>query len=640
MPARCLPAYCFPVLLGLASVFAPVAVNAQSREALAEHVRSAYTKYETEIPMRDGVKLFTAIYLPKDTSRSYGILLKRTPYSVRPYGVNANTFRVGPSEKLVREGFIFVHQDVRGRFMSEDVFEWISPHNPNKSEGDVDESTDTYDTIDWLVKNVPNNNGRVGTYGISYPGFFAAAGMIDAHPAHIVSSPQAPVNDTYRGDDTYHNGVFYLAANFGFLSFFKHQETPTLPEQSIRFDYDGMQDGYEFYLAMGPLSNANEKYLKGEHPYWNHMVEHTTYDEFWQARSLDTFLENVPPAVMSVGGWFDAEDPMGPLKVFRAVEERDPETSNHLVMGPWAHGGWARGDGDSLGHVSFGAKTSEFYREEIEFPFYDFHLNGNGEADLPKAWVFETGTDQWRRFEGWPPANAEPKKLYFHDGGRLSFKPPSDESLSEGGDAYDEYVNDPNRPVPFTEEISLRVPRTYMVADQRFAAKRPDVLVYQTDVLESDVTICGPVSPDLWVSTSGTDADFVVKLIDVYPNDHPDPDPNPDDVTLGGYQQLVRGEPFRAKFRNSLTTPEPMVPNELARITYTMPDVCHAFRRGHRIMIQVQSSWFPLNDRNPQVFTDIPNAQPEDFKKATQRVSRSQGKASSVELMVMPAVIP
>jgi len=615
------------LLFFLFSTAIPATAQDDDEKKLAELVKASYTKYEYEIPARDGKKLFTAVYVPKDESRPYAILLLRTPYSIPPYGVDRYPDSLGPSERFVREGFIFAYQDVRGRFLSEGEFLDMTPHRPEKPGAtDVDESSDTYDTIDWLVKNVPNNNGKVGTWGISYPGFYAAAGMIDAHPALVAASPQAPVTDLYRGDDCYHNGAFLLAANFGFFTFFEKHEEPTLPERSLPFDYK-TPDGYEFFLDLGPLSQADEKYFHYENPYWTDLLEHTTYDEFWRRRSLDLHVRNVPPAVMTVGGWFDAEDPVGPMKIFRAVEKNDPATANHLVMGPWSHGAWARGDGDRLGDVAFNSKTAEFYREEIEFPFFDYYLNGNGEATLPTAWVFETGTHRWRRFDAWPPPGVESRRFYLREGGKLSAEAPNEE------EAVDEYVSDPNRPVPFVDYVTQGMPVAYMVGDQRFAARRTDVLVYETETLREDVGVAGPISAELWVSTTGTDADYVVKVIDVYPHDFPDPEEKV--KGMGGYQQLVRGEPFRAKFRNSLERPEPMVPGELTRIAFDMPDVCHVFRRGHKIMVQIQSSWFPLVDRNPQVLVDIPHAGPEDFQKATQRVSRSRDAASSIGFLVL-----
>jgi putative CocE/NonD family hydrolase len=610
----------------------PLYVHGQGEgNELKKYIRANYTKFEYKIPARDGVKLFTSVYVPKDTSRSYPIMLTRTPYDVAPYGVDRYGSRLGPSERFAKAGFIFVYQDVRGRFMSEGEFIEMTPHRPDKkSSTDVDESTDTWDSIDWLVRNIPNNNGNVGIWGISYPGYYAAAGMIDAHPALKAVSPQAPISDLFMGDDCYHNGAFFLAANFGFFTSFKERgHKPARPERGAgSFDF-GTPDGYEFYLQLGPLENADKRYFKGRNPYWIDLLNHTTYDSFWQSRNILPHLNNVPPAVMTVGGWFDAEDLRGPLAVFKTVEERNPGISNHLVMGPWVHGGWSRGEGDHLGAVQFDVDTSTFYQDQIEFPFFDFHLNGKGHNSFPKAWVFETGTNRWRQFDSWPPDSAKGQELYLREGGQLTSESPSQST------AFDEYVSDPSKPVPFVGYTAQGMSREYMIADQRFAARRTDVLVYETEPLQGDVIAAGPISVSLWVSTTGTDADFVVKLIDVYPPDYPNPDPNPKDVKMGSYQQLVRGEPFRAKFRNSFEHPEPMVPGELAKIEFEMPDICHAFRPGHRIMVQIQSSWFPLVDRNPQRFLDIPTAKPEDFQKATQRISRSSSAPSRIALSII-----
>jgi putative CocE/NonD family hydrolase len=614
------------------AVLACLSAQAARASELAAFIKSNYTKYEYEIPMRDGKALFTAVYVPKDTARSYAIMLTRTPYSVAPYGVDQFRDSLGPSEIFTREKFIFAYQDVRGRFMSQGEFVEMTPHVPVKTGPEaIDESTDTYDTIDWLVKNIPNNNGNVGLWGISYPGFYTAAGMIDAHPALKAASPQAPVADLYMGDDCYHNGAFFLAANFGFFTDFFERKEPTRPVDQVRFDY-GTPSGYEFYLAMGPLVEADEKYFHSENPYWTDLVAHPNYDEFWKQRNIVPHLKNVPPAVMTVGGWYDAEDLAGTLRVFQSIGEKNPATSNHLVMGPWVHGGWAWGDGDRLGEVRFDSKTSEFYRQQIEFPFFNDQLNGKGGPDLPTAWVFETGTNQWRQFDAWPPRNVTVEKLYFHPNGKLSFEPP-DETAEDS--TPDEYVSDPNKPVPYVGYTTMGMAQEYMVSDQRFAASRTDVLVFESDPLTEDITVVGPVSPVLYVSTTGTDSDFVIKLIDVYPADYPDNVPNPADVRMGGYQRLVRGEPFRAKFRNSFEQPEPMVPGEIARIEFAMPDICHVFRKGHKIMVQVQSSWFPLVDRNPQTFVDIPHAKPEDFRKATQRVNHSQEAASALAVYVL-----
>ena len=611
----------------------PAAPAATPPDPLA-YVRANYTKFEYRIAMRDGRRLFTAVYVPKDEAKPYPIMLNRTPYSVAPYGADNYRAQLGP-DKLMKDGFIFALQDVRGRYMSEGEFVEMTPYRPNKANAtEIDEASDTYDTIEWLVKNVPNNNGRVGAWGISYPGFFAASMLLDAHPALKAVSPQAPRVDLFTGDDAYHNGVFYLAANFGFYSFFGKKKTePALPDPNARrFDF-GTPDGYDFYLRMGPLANANEKFLKQASPYWNEQVDNNTFNAYWKARELSQHMKNVKPAVLTVGGWFDAEDLQGPLRLYAAIGRQSPDTAaNHIVMGPWVHGGWSRNEGDRLGNVRFNAKTSEWFRENVEAPFFLQHLKGKGDAALPKALMFETGTNRWRRFAEWPPAAAKQQPLYFAAGGKLSLTPPADET------GFDEYVSDPGRPVPVVGYTALGMPQEYMVSDQRFAARRPDVLTYQTDVLEEDVTAAGPIRPRLHLQSTGTDADFVVKLIDVYPSDYPEPEgatPSVFAMPMAGYQQLLRGEPFRAKFRKSMEKPEPLEPGKPFLLEYVMPDVSHVFRRGHRIMVQIQSSWFPLNDRNPQKFCDIPNARESDFVKATQRLYRSRTLPSSVMLPVL-----
>jgi uncharacterized protein len=578
-----------------------------------EYVRGHYTKYDYRIPMRDGVKLFTSVYVPKEGTQPYPIMMQRTPYSVAPYGIDNYPRNLGPSDAFTKEGFIFAYQDVRGRYLSEGTFVDVPIHVEDK----VDESTDTYDTVDWLVKHVPNNNGKVGMWGISYPGFYAAFSLINSHPALKAVSPQAPMGDVGNGDDAYHNGAFYLAANFGFYTGFPARgDEPQRPTRRTPFDF-GTQDAYDFYLRMGTLASGNEKFYKNANPYYTDLLKHPNYDEFWQPRGLAQFMKNVTSAVLFVGGWFDAEDLSGPLKLFHALEKNGPKAPNTLVMGPWRHGGWSRGPDERLGNLHFASNTGDYFREKIELPFFLKSLKGKGETTYPKAWVFETGTNQWRRFESWPPTQAAAKTLYLQPEGKLSFE------SGPQTPAYEEYVSDPAHPVPVIGEIGEGMPGDYMTYDQRFASRRPDVLTYVTEPLDRDVTIAGPITPSLRVSTSGTDSDFVVKLIDVYPNDYPEQEK--DKVHMGGYQQLVRGEPFRGKFRNSMSQPEPFVPNKETKLEYWMPDVCHTFRPGHRIMVQIQSSWFPLTDRNPQVFTDIPNAKPFDFRKATQRIYRGSG---------------
>jgi len=622
-----------------AGMLLPYAV-AQDKPAAPEedYVKAHYTKYEYRIPMRDGVHLFTSVYVPKDTSQSYPFMIDRTPYSVAPYGEDQYKKNLGPSDEFEKAGYIFVYQDVRGRYLSEGKFIEMHPHiDDKKSPQDVDDSSDMYDTLEYLLKHVPNNNGKAGIWGISYPGFYTSASIIDSHPALKAASPQAPMTDLFKGDDAYHGGAFMLDANFGFYTFFKPFDEPSLPKHEAPFNF-GTPNAYDFYLQAGPISNLDTKYLKGSNPLYNDQMYHTTYDDYWKARDLSPHMKNVKPAVLVVGGWFDAEDLSGPYKTFYAINKLNPGATTTLVEGPWVHGGWARSNGDHLGDAQFNSKTAEFFRKNIQFPFFEYYLKGKG-SPLPKAYVFETGTNVWRTYDAWPPAQSKPKMLYLRAGGKLSFEPPAEKEGS------DEYISDPAHPVPFVGYTTDDVPQRYMVDDQRFASSRTDVLVYQTDPLTEDVTIAGPISPKLKVATTGTDSDFVVKLIDVYPNDYPDPDTesgtgkrildNPP-LRMGGYQQLLRGEPMRGKFRNSWEKPEAFTPGKMTEVDFSMPDLNHTFRKGHRIMIQVQSSWFPLVDRNPQTFTDIPHAKPEDFKKATETVFHDRDNASGVEVLVLP----
>ncbi len=620
------------LVLATASAQAP-----PTADQLAAFIKETYTKYEYRVPVRDGVKLFTAVYVPKDVfseGKTYPILFDRTPYSVRPYGPDQYRPSLGPSEIFARDKFIFVYQDVRGRYMSEGTFTEIRPHKPNKGPKDTDESTDTYDTIDWLIKNLPGNTGKVGLWGISQPGFFTSAGMIDAHPALVAASPQAPVTDYYMGDDNFHNGAFMLAANFGFYTGFDVQKNPTLPPERLAFEY-GTPDGYEFYLNLGSLADADRKVFQGKNPYWTINIEHTAYDEVWQSHAIWKHLKNIKPAVLTVGGWFDAEDLQGPLKTFDFMEKNSPPKTNVLVMGPWTHGGFARGDGDKVGNISFGSKTAVYYREKIEFAFFGWFLKAKGDGKFPKAWMFETGANQWRRFEEWPPKGVQSKTVFLASTGKLAWQ-----QTASGG--FDEYISDPNKPVPYIGHIAQGMRGDYMTEDQRFAATRPDVLVYKSEVLDKDVSVFGPIAVDLKVSTTGTDSDFVVKVIDVYPGDFPESSvsANPrgesaNAIKLGGYQQLVRGEPFRGKFRKSFEKPVPFEPGKPDRITFNLPDVAHTFRAGHRIMIQIQSSWFPLTDRNPQKFMDIPHALPTDYVQATQRVFIGGADGSKIEIKVL-----
>lgn len=612
---------------------------AAEKEPPAYDVRGHYTKFEYKIPMRDGAKLFTSVYVPKEGAEAWPFLLNRTPYSVGPYGVDNYPPRLGPQE-LMAAGYIFVFQDVRGRNMSEGKFVEETPYKDNKGPKDVDETTDMHDTVDWLLKNVPNNNGKVGIWGISYPGFYAAASIIDSHPAIKAASPEAPMVDLFRGDDAYHGGAFMLAGNFEFYTFFKPQKNPTLDQSGAGVQF-GTSNGYEFYLKAGNLQDLDRKYLKGSNPMWNEQVNHWTFDNFWKQRDLAPRMKNVHCAVLTVGGWFDAEDLQGPLSLYKAIGGLNPNTVNLLVEGPWVHGGWARYDGRKLGNADFAQNTAEFFRGHILLPFFEKYLKDKSVEDLPKAYVFETGTNVWRKYDAWPPKKARKRILYLQARNGLGFEAPKSgqDSPQQG---FDEYVSDPAKPVPYVGYQTLTIPQEYMVSDQRFAETRSDVLVYQSEELEQDVTLAGPVSPRLFVSTTGTDSDFVVKLIDVYPQKEVEErrhrggtDVSVPETDVAGWEQLIRGEPFRGKFRHGFEKPEPFSPGKVEKINFTMPDINHTFRRGHRIMVQVQSSWFPLVDRNPQTFVDIPAAKPEDFQKATERVYRESGQASGIEVQVM-----
>jgi len=590
--------------------------------SLESYIRLHYTKQEQMIPMRDGVKLFTAIYIPKDATAKYPLLMKRTPYSVGPYGVDKYPTSLGPNEQCMRAGYIFVNQDVRGRFMSEGEFVEVTPHRPNKkSKTDIDESSDTYDTIEWLLKNVQGHNGRVGMYGISYPGFYCSAGMIDAHPALKAVSPQAPVGDWFF-DDFLHNGAFFLAHAYRWIGSNATERPKPTTERPPALVYP-TPDGYKLFLDAGNMEDVTKKLLKDTAPFWNDMMAHPNRDDFWKERAILPHLKNVAPAVMVVTGWYDAEDLYGSFKTYQSIEKLNPKANNVLVVGPWHHGGWASTSGEKLGPISFGSKTADFYRAEVEFPFFEKYLKDKANSAPAEATVFETGSNSWRTFDAWPPKNAMSRSVYLGNHGSLTFDAPKESS------AYDEYISDPARPVPFIEKITPSMSIEYMVEDQRFAARRPDVLVYQLPAQEDDLVLAGPLDVDLWVTTTGTDADFVVKLIDVFPD-------STEAAAQPGFQMMLRSEIFRARFKNSFEKPEALTPGQPTRLKFELLDVLHRFKKGHRLMIQIQSTWFPLVDRNPQKFVpNIYTAKPEDYQKATHRVLRSAEHPSSVRIGVL-----
>ena len=618
--------------LFLATLFAFTALFLQGCSSNeVSYLESNYTKMEVNIPMRDGVTLFATVYVPRDTTQTYPFLIKRTPYSSGPYEAGVYPTEVGPggTDRFLEEGYIFVNQDVRGRFMSEGRFVNMTPNHPgNEMDTPVDESSDMYDTAEWLLANIHPNNGNIGLWGISYPGFYAAASIIDTHPAVKASSPQAPIGDWFIGDDFHHNGAFYLQDGFRFFHRFDHIEpTPTTARREA-FDFES-DNAYQFYLDLGPLKNANERYYHNEVATWDSLMQNGVYDRFWQERNIIPHMKNVTASVMTVAGLYDAEDPYGPIQIYRSTEEKNPGINNTLVLGPWFHGGWVRSTGAFLGNVNFGEEASTYYQENIDLPFFNYYLKGKGTLNLPEVMAYGSGTNAWRQFDAWPPLDATPVSYYLGENGGLSTAPP----LTVDSD---QYVSDPANPVPYTKEKRIDRTREYMVEDQRFVSDRDDVLFYQSEVLTEDLTFAGPISVELFVESTGTDADFIVKVIDVFPDDMPEWQTKeekylPNDA-MAGYQMMVRGEVFRAKFRNSFEFPEPLVPGEVARVAYDTPDILHTFKAGHRIMVQVQSSWFPLVDRNPQTFVDIYNADESDFQAATQTIHRSSQYPSRITM--------
>lgn len=589
-------------------------------------VKANYTKSVYSIPMRDGVRLFTVVYEPKDQSKKYPVLFQRTPYGVGPYGPDDYKTQLGGNELLQKSGYIFVFQDVRGRYMSEGVFQDVRPFKVvKKGNRDIDESTDAYDSISWLLKKLKNHNGKVGMWGISYPGFYAAMGALSNHPNLVAVSPQAPVMDWFAGDDFHHNGAFFLPHAFNFFSSFGRVRNALTIESNPPFNH-GTQDGYYFFKQMGPLENANRLYLNYEIPFWNDLMANGDYNQFWKERNALQHFKGIKAATLVVGGLFDAENLYGSLNLYKTIEKNNPKTNNLLVMGPWSHGMWVRNDGQNLGPINFDSKTSVFYRKKIEFEFFNHYLKGDTELELPEAYIFETGTNVWKAYKSWPPQEAEEKELFLFPNGKLSF---SMEGLT-ASNSFTEYTSDPAKPVPFTNTITTQMNKEYMVEDQRFAGRRPDVLVFETAPLKNDLTLTGPIEADFFVSSSSDDLDLVVKLIDVYPDQ---PSEGENGNRMGGYQMMVRGDVMRAKYRNSLEKPEPLVVNEVNPIKFKLNDVNHTFRAGHRIMVQVQSTWFPLVDLNPQKFTNIYTAKAEDFQKARIKIWHTSRYPSGIRYL-------
>lgn len=590
-------------------------LSALGQEKKPNYVAENYTKQEVRIKMRDGLELFTAIYSPKDTSKKYPIVMQRTPYNCAPYGPDQFKRSIAPNEAMMKEGYIVVYQDVRGRYMSDGLYDNMRGYIPNKKvKTEIDEASDTYDTIDWLVKNVANNNGNVGTWGISYPGYYASYSLLSGHPALKAVSPQACISDFFF-DDFHHNGA-YLLSYWKVTPLFGPQKTKPTTEAWFKFPNVGTNDDYQFFLNAGPLVNL-DKYYDSSNEFWQQLKEHSSYDEFWQKRGLLQHLKNIKPAVMIVGGWFDAEDLYGPLNTYSTIE-KSSKNYNTIVMGPWSHGDWARNsEKQIIGNINFGDSISGFYQKNIEANFFRHFLknNGKGENKLPEAYVFDTGRKEWKTYDAWPPKNTEKQQFYLQLQQKLT--------KNAGAVSFEEFISDPKKPVPHSEDIKQQglTPRKYMTDDQRFAARRPDVLVFETDVLAEDVTLSGDILAKLQVATTGTDADWVVKVVDVFPNDEPETKEVQPYLKMSNYHMMVRSEVMRGRFRNSFVNPEPFVANEKTPVNVKLQDVFHTFKKGHKIQIQVQSTWFPLIDLNPQTF--VPNifyAKPEDFKKQTHRV--------------------
>ncbi len=606
-----------------------------AQETDSAWVRANYQKTETRIAMRDGVKLFTTIYSPKDQTGTHPVLMMRTPYSVAPYGAGVFSPRLYLThwKKYLARNYIIVMQDVRGKYMSEGEFVDVRPHNRAKKDKETDESSDTYDTIDWLIKNVKNNNGNVGVFGISYPGFYSTMAALCDHPALKAVSPQAPVTDWFIGDDFHHNGAFALHDAFRFYSGFGKPRTAPGTSGASSFVFP-QSDIYNFHLQTGGIKE-HSALLKDSIPFWSQLLQHPDYDDWWKARDARRACTNVKPAVLVVGGLFDAEDLFGAWNLYKAIEKQSPATENKIVMGPWYHGGWHRAEGTHLGPVRFGAATSDFFQDEVEVPFFEKHLrNKDVNKEPAEATVFFTGQNSWQTFTHWPPAGTKTVALYFSPNETAGFEKPSKNA------GVSRYVSDPHNPVPFAGDIPLKRNREYMIEDQRFAARRPDVLEFSTEIFSSDLTLAGPVEAQLQVSISCTDADFVVKIIDVFPDDFN----YQNDVCckgadsnriLDGYQMLVRGEIMRGKYRNSFEKPESFIPGQKTTVKFTLPDVAHTFKKGHRLMVQIQSSWYPLFDMNPQRFTNIYQSEKKDAVPCTITLHHNVSKPSMLILPIL-----
>ena len=619
------------LLLLICCAVAPLAAQEQPKAPTIQqqYVPQRFTYQEVMIPMRDGVRLQTVILTPTNASGPLPILLQRTPY-----GVPENADRANESDRfndLIADGYVFVSQNIRGRFKSEGTFVMQRPVRDKSNPKSIDEGTDAYDTIDWLIKNVPNNNGRVGIWGISYPGWLVTQALLEPHPALKAASEQASPDDMFINDDFHHNGAFRLSYGFEYSALLE-----TAKEENTNFKFD-QYDTYSWYLNLGALSNANAKYFHEKLPTWNDFVEHPNHD-FWKQHSVTEDLKHTTVPNLNVAGWYDQEDFVGPTRIYAALEQTDTDHLNYFVAGPWNHGGWMDDSGRKLGDIDWGSDISRYYRAHIFAPWFAHWLHDKP-LNQPEAITFETGSDQWKSYDKWPPTQATEKKLYLHANGKASFDAPADQ------DAFDSYISDPANPVPYRHRpVTPTYPNpawtTWLVEDQRFVEHRPDVLTWETDALTADITVTGDIVADLFAATSGSDSDWVVKLIDVYPEDYQkltedEIEKNAGPV-LNGYELMIADDIFRGRYRNSLETPEPITPNKVTEYKIDLHPNDHVFMKGHRIMVQVQSTWFPLYDRNPQKFvTNIYKATDADYTKATQKIYRSKDAPSSIVLPVV-----
>jgi putative CocE/NonD family hydrolase len=603
----------------LVSIAAPPAASQPATQKDIEDLAKRFTHSAEMIPMRDGVKLHTIVYVPKDRKESLPFILLRTPYGIESRGPRSLKEYL---KDLADDGYIFVFQDIRGRHKSDGQFVMMRPPRDPKDDKAIDEGTDTHDTISWLLKNVPGHNGRVGMLGISYPGWLTVMALLDPHPALKAASPQAPPADMFLGDDFHHNGAFRLSYGFEYVAMMETDKSNT------NFSFD-RHDTFEWYLKLGALSNVNPRYFKNKLPTWNDFVAHPNYDEFWKKQASAPYLTRVTVPTLHVAGWYDQEDFYGPLKTYELLERADKNDQNFLVVGPWNHGGWSAGPGDKLGKIPFDSETGKYFRAKVQAPFFARYLKDRGEKP-PEALMFQTGTNKWVAHEQWPPRGATTRTLYFQPEGKLAFAAPP-----EASPAFDEYVSDPARPVPYRPRpVTPTYPgpewQVWMVEDQRFTQYRPDVLTYETEPLTADVTVAGSLTAQLFGATTGTDCDWIVRLIDVYP------EKVEKNSALGGFQMLVSGEPVRARFRKSFEKPEPVVPGEVNEYTIDLHWSHHCFRKGHKIMVQVQSTWFPLIDRNPQKYVaNIFEAKDSDFQPARQQVYHSPKYPSAIRMQVL-----